>query len=70
MDSKMFYIFANDEFMTREEAAEFLRCTDRKVDQLKDEGMPAFRLAQNSKNSKVLFLKSEVIAWMKENKRA
>lgn len=70
IEAKVVQIFSNDEFMTREEAAKFLKCTDRKLDQLKNEGMPAFRLAQESKNSKILFLKSEVIQWMKENKRA
>lgn len=55
------------EFLTKKELAELLKCSEKKIDRLRKEGMPSYNLSD--KKGKVLFLKEEVIKWIIENKK-
>lgn len=69
MDKDINTVDTSEEFLSKEEMANFLKCEERTIDRLRKEGLPAFKLSA-AKKGKILFLKSEVITWMKENKRA
>jgi len=58
-----------DEFVTKKEIAEFLKCSERTVDRMRKEGLPSYNFS-DKKPGKLVFLKSEVITWIKENKKA
>jgi predicted DNA-binding transcriptional regulator AlpA len=58
-----------DEFVTKKEIAEFLKCSERTIDRMRKEGLPSYNFS-DKRPGKLVFLKSEVIAWIKENKKA
>lgn len=58
-----------NEFLTKKEIADFLKCSEKTVDRLRKEGLPSYNFS-DKKPGKLVFLKSEVIEWIRENKKA
>lgn len=57
------------DFLTKKELAEYLRCSERTIDRLRKEGLPGYNFS-DTKPGKLVFLKPEVIDWIKNNKKA
>lgn len=53
-----------EQVMTKEELATFLKVTQRTIDRLRKEGMPFFKVGTN-----IRFDKEEVLNWLKENEK-
>ncbi len=54
-----------ENFVSKEEMAKILDCSEKTIDRLRKQGMPAYNWA-----GKIKFVKSEVLEWIKENKKA
>jgi len=53
-----------DEVLTKEELAKFLKVTERTVDKMRDKGMPYFKIGTN-----VRFRKEKVLKWLEEQSK-
>lgn len=51
-----------EQVLTKEELATYLKVTQRTIDRLRKEGMPFFKVGTN-----IRFGKEEVLKWLKEN---
>jgi len=54
-----------DEVLTKEELAKFLKVTERTVDRMRDEGMPYFKIG-----SSVRFRKEKILQWFESRPKS
>lgn len=59
---------SDESFVTKSELSKFLKCSERTIDRMRKEGLPCYNFS-DKKPGKLVFLKSEVMEWIKKNKK-